>query len=99
MAKIKAYEMLGGGGTAGAVTGNNYSYTAGQVFVCGVDVPEGEFAHLADFNCKTIYQGPGRPPKTGLYETAVLTSSEIETQPVQPKPRRKPRTKASKAKS
>lgn len=98
-----SYEMLKAGGTTGAVTGKAYTYTQFQVFMVGKDCPDGEFAHLGPKNCKATPKGPGRPPKTANvqstveYETAAVTSDEIETQPVRPKAKKK--SKASTAKS
>lgn len=76
--KIEAYKMLGPGTTRGAVTDRFYRWTAGQVFNCPADCPEGEFRHLDPANCITV-QVEGKAPKV---ETASIEAAEIETRPV-----------------
>ena len=76
--KIQAYKMLSPGTTRGAISDRFYRWTAGQVFNCPADCPEGEFAHLDPANCITVHAEVKAP----AVATASIDPEAIETRPV-----------------
>lgn len=81
--KIQAYKMLSPGTTRGAISDRFYRWTAGQVFNCPADCPEGEFAHLDQANCLSIVSES--PSKAPAVQTASIEATE--TRPVTAKKR------------